>query len=134
MLQLLHMDVAKINRDAAHVAYFCKCFQCYVANILKKIYSNVCCNKCFIWMLHMFHTHITSVLSSCYICFTHMLQVFYLDVAYVLDICCNSMFQIFHLCPTYVASKCFILQIFHRSTVSDGRMAQAPRDGAVTAS
>jgi hypothetical protein len=47
ILQLLHIDIAKVDRDAAHVAYFCKCFQCYVANILKKN-SDICCNKCFI--------------------------------------------------------------------------------------
>ena len=109
MLQLLYMDLAKVDRDVAHVAYFCKCFQRYVASVLKKMFSDVCCNRCFIWMLHIFHTHVASVLSGCCICFTHMLQVFYQDVVYVSHICCNSMF---HLCPTYVASsvscyKCF---------------------------
>ena len=37
----------------------------------------------FIWMFHIFHTYVASVLSGCCICFTHMLQVFYLDVANV---------------------------------------------------
>ena len=74
----------------------------------------------------MFHTHLASVLSGYCISFTHMLQVFYLDVAYVSHICCNIMFQMFHLCPMYVTSKCFMLQVFHRGTVSDGRTAQAP--------
>jgi hypothetical protein len=62
--------------------------------------------------------------------FTHILQVFYLDIAYVSHICCNSTFQICHLCSTYVASNCFILQVFHGGTVSDGRTAQAPGMGA----
>jgi hypothetical protein len=76
MLQLLHID-----KNVAHVAYFCKCFQWYVASVLKKNVPSVldvCCNKCFIWMLHMFHTNVASVLSRCCICFTH--------------ICCNNMF------------------------------------------
>ena len=73
-------------------------------------------------MFHRFHIHIASVLSRCCICFIHILQVFYLDVAYVSHICYNNMF---HLCLMYVASKCFMLQVFHRSTLSDGRMARA---------
>jgi hypothetical protein len=128
------MDVAKVDQDVAHIAYFCKCFQWYVASVLKKNVSSVfkrmlqqlfyldiayvlyiCC-KCFIWMLHMFHTH--------------MLQVFYLDISYVSHICCNNMFQMLHLCSTYVASKCFMLHVFHRGMVSDGLMTKVPGDGA----
>jgi hypothetical protein len=37
------MDVAKVDRDVAHVAYFCKCFQWYVASILKKCFI---CFRC----------------------------------------------------------------------------------------
>jgi hypothetical protein len=86
------MDVAKVDRN---IVYFCKCFQWYITSVLKKnisSVSNICCNKCFIWMLHMFHTHVASVLSGYCICFIHILQVFYLDVAYISLICCNSMF------------------------------------------
>jgi hypothetical protein len=36
ILQLLHMDLAKVDGDVAHVAFVCKCFQWYVASILKK--------------------------------------------------------------------------------------------------
>jgi hypothetical protein len=36
----------------------------------------------------------------------------------------------FHLCPTNVASKCFMLQVFRKDTLSDERMAPVPRDGA----
>jgi hypothetical protein len=138
MLQLLHMDVIKVDRDVAHAAYVCKCFQCYVASVLKKMFSGICCDKCFyldvayvshtcckcfVWMLHMFHTHVASVLSRYCICFTHMLQVFYLDVVYVSHICCNSIFQMFCLCLTYVASKCFMLQVFDGSTMSMEKIA-----------
>ena len=58
MLQLFTMDVAKVDRDDAHVAYFYKCFKCDVASILEKC----------------FQTYVaTSVLYGCCICFTHML-------------------------------------------------------------
>jgi hypothetical protein len=30
MLQLLHMDLAKVDRDVAHIVFFCKCFQWYL--------------------------------------------------------------------------------------------------------
>jgi hypothetical protein len=95
---------------------FAKCFQWYVASVLKIIF-------------YSFHMYVAaSVLSGCCICFIHMLQVFILDVAYVshtcykcfiwmlhIFICCNNMFQMFHLWPTYVASKCFMLQVFTRA-------------------
>jgi hypothetical protein len=35
MLQLVHMDIAKVDRDVAHVAYFYKCFQWYVPRFWK---------------------------------------------------------------------------------------------------
>ena len=64
MLQVFHMDIAKVDRDVAYVAMVvhlcCKClfpmfhmfFQMYVASV-------------FIRMLHMFHTYIVSVLFGC---------------------------------------------------------------------
>jgi hypothetical protein len=49
--QLFHMDVAKADRDVAHVASVLEvCCKSFVQNVL--FVSNVCC-KCFIWMLHM---------------------------------------------------------------------------------
>jgi hypothetical protein len=82
MLQVLHMDVAKVDRDAAHVA----------------IAIHVCCKRLF-EMFHQFfqtcvasaltgfcicfHTDVASVCSKCFFHFRRMLQVFYLDVAYV---------------------------------------------------
>jgi hypothetical protein len=100
----------------------------YVARVLKKnVFSHMLQQvfypdvayvshiyyKCFIWMLHIFHTHVASVLSECCICFTHMLQVFYLDVVYVSHICCNSMFQN----VSFVSDICCI-QMFHVVSVS----------------
>jgi hypothetical protein len=51
----------------------------YIQNV--SVVSVLCCNKCFhvaickcfIWMLHMFHTHIVIICSKCFICFSSML-------------------------------------------------------------
>jgi hypothetical protein len=69
MLQVIHIDVAKLDRDAAHVAIAIHIFlQMYVPNISSVFQTYVC--KCFIWMMHMFHTYVASI--------------FYLDIAYIL--------------------------------------------------
>ena len=73
MFQVFHTDVAKIDRDVAHVA----------------IVVHICC-KCLFLMFHLFFYTYVASLSGCCIYFTHILQVFYLDVAYV----CNG-FQLF---------------------------------------
>jgi hypothetical protein len=71
MLQVFHMDVAKVDWNVVYVA----------------MVVHVCCTPIFI----NFFRHMLQVcLSECYIYFTHMLQVFYLDVSYV----CND-FQVF---------------------------------------
>jgi hypothetical protein len=41
---------------------------------LQVFYLDVASCKCFIWMLHMFHTHVSSVYSKCFICFRRMLH------------------------------------------------------------
>jgi hypothetical protein len=78
ILQLFHMDVAKVDRDVAYVAM--AIHLCCKASV-----SNVSCDF-FRHMLQVFF-------SGCCICFTHMLQVFYLDVAYVLQ----WIFQVYSL-------------------------------------
>jgi hypothetical protein len=45
MLQVLHLDVSKVDRDVTHVAMV---FQLYVLNVSSIL--DVCC-KCFVWML-----------------------------------------------------------------------------------
>jgi hypothetical protein len=44
MLQVLHLDVSKVDRDVAHIAVV---FQLYAPNVLTVL--DVSC-KCFIWM------------------------------------------------------------------------------------
>jgi hypothetical protein len=98
MLQLVYMDVANVDRDAAYVAYFLQAFSGHVASVFKKkcfiyfrrllkqvfyvvvAYVSHTCGKCFVWTLQMFHTYVASVISGCCICFTHMLQKYVLNV------------------------------------------------------
>jgi hypothetical protein len=101
--------------------------QVFIQNISSV--SEIYCSKCFIWMLHMFHTYVASVLSECCIYFTHMLRVFYLDVAYVSHICCNIMFQMFICVRRILHLSVSCVQVFHGDTVSDGRMTRASGDG-----
>ena len=75
---------------------FCKCFrgmlQAFVQNILSVL--DIYCSKCFIWMLHMFHTHVASVLSGCCICFEHMLQLCVSNVSPLSDVSCTEVFHV----------------------------------------
>jgi hypothetical protein len=61
MLQVFYMDVIKVDRDVAYVAMAIHvCFKCMFQMFY--LFSDICC-KCFIWILYMFHTYLTSVLS-----------------------------------------------------------------------
>ena len=72
MLQVFHVDVAKVDQDVAYVA----------------MAIHVCC-KSLIQTFQLFQIYVSRVLSRCCICFTLMLQVFHPDVAYVSHICCK---------------------------------------------
>jgi hypothetical protein len=105
------MNVAKVDRDVAHVAIaihvcckrlfemfhpffqtcvasaltgFCICFHTDVASVCSNFFSisNERC-KCFIWMLHMSHTDVAHVCFKCFIYFRCMLQQVFLCVASV---------------------------------------------------
>jgi hypothetical protein len=54
ILQLFHMDVAKVDRDVAFVA------------------------NCFRGMLQLFQRHVASVCLKCFICFRRMLQALFI--------------------------------------------------------
>jgi hypothetical protein len=56
MLQVLYVDVAKLDRDVAYVA----------------IAIHVCCKRLF-QMFQLFETDVARILSGCCICFTLML-------------------------------------------------------------
>jgi hypothetical protein len=89
MLQVFHVDIAKVERDVAYVA----------------IVVYVCCKRLFL-TFHLFST----ICCKCvyYLCITHMMQLFYLDVVYV----CND-FQVFlQVFETHVSSISSIFFLF----------------------
>jgi hypothetical protein len=87
MLQVFHMNVAKVDVMlhmlqwlCTYVAsFYCQCFICVFTHVA----------SVFIWMLHMFHILIASVLYGCYVC----LQVFFMCFCK----CFIRIFQMFHL-------------------------------------
>jgi hypothetical protein len=112
MLQVLYIDVAKVDRDVAHV--------------VMAIYV---CFKCMFQMFHRFQTYIASVLSRCcktrsgccilqayvssvfmfsYIC----LQVFYLDACICLQCffkCFKAFSQVFYTLVSSISSLFFCM-------------------------
>jgi hypothetical protein len=112
MLHVLRMNVAKVDRDVAHVVRVCsKCF----------IYFFVlCCSKCFhVASFQVFHVDVAYVAMAihvcckcivfeCFSCFKRMLhvclfgcciclEVFHPDVAYVSHIYCKCFIWILHM-------------------------------------
>ena len=99
MLQLFHMDVAKVDQR------YCICCKCFIGmlQVFKRFVQNVssvldvcckrsdldvayvshiCCNM--FQMFQLFRSYVAvNVLSRCCICFTQMLQVYVLDVSSV---------------------------------------------------
>jgi hypothetical protein len=79
MLQVFHIDVTKVDRGVVYVASVLEacCKRLFKIFHLLQTYVAMCfyvasC-KCFIWMLHMFHTHISSVCYKYFICFRRRL-------------------------------------------------------------
>jgi hypothetical protein len=70
MLQLFHMDVAKVDRICC---ICCKCFIGMLQAFLQNVSSvpDVCCKR---FGIDMFHTYVATVCSKCFICFSHVLQ------------------------------------------------------------
>ena len=100
-----------------YVASFCS--QC------SSVFSDVCCKllfpmfhlffqtyvaSVFIWMLHMFHTYVTSVLSGCCICLQWFLSIFRCFCNYF-----RLMFQVLHL------FRC-MLQVLHLNILKIDRV------------
>jgi hypothetical protein len=78
------MDVAKIDRDVAHVAY--------VASV-----SDECRKRLF---------------KNVYLFQMYVYKRFYQNVAYVSYICCKRMFPNVSFVSDVCCSKCFMLQVF----------------------
>jgi hypothetical protein len=82
MLQLFHLDVAKIDREMLHILHMLQVFQKHVASV---------CSRCFI----CFQTYVAIVfLSGCCICFTHMLRQYVPNILAVSILCCNKWFHV----------------------------------------
>jgi len=83
MLQVVHADVAKVDWDDAFIAMgSTRMLQASVPNVSSVFQTYIA--SVFIWMLHMFHTYVVSVLSGCCACFQVFLQVFHMHVSSVL--------------------------------------------------
>ena len=91
---LLHMDIAKLDRDVAYVAHVC----CKLLFPMFDLFFHMYVASVFIWMLHMFHTYDARVLSGCCIRL-HWFQVFLGVFASVSNAC----FKCFIFLQTYVA-------------------------------
>jgi hypothetical protein len=67
---VFYVDVAKLDRDIAYVAmvvHVC----CNLLFLIFDLFFQTYVASVFIWMLHMFHTYIASILYRCCICFTN---------------------------------------------------------------
>jgi hypothetical protein len=114
-MQLLHINVAKVDRDVAHIVMAihvcCKTFirnvssifQIYVAIAfyLDVAYVSQRCCKSLFKMFHPFQTHVSSVLSGCFICFTHMLHAFVPNISSVSHVCCSKFFLVLQVFSHY---------------------------------
>jgi hypothetical protein len=71
------MDVAEVDQDVAYVVMVlhlcCKRLFSNVLSVFQTYVANV-----FIWILHMFHIYVASVLSGCCVCVAMDFQVFLL--------------------------------------------------------
>jgi hypothetical protein len=85
---------------------------------------------CFIWMLHMFHIYVASVLSRCCICLQWFSSLFSRVFAGVSDICFKCFiclfFYIASIASKYVKSKS---DVAHGTRVESERGASSPRVG-----
>ena len=83
---MLHTDVAKVDWDVAFVVMVCtRMLQASVTNV-SSVFQMYAASV-FIWMLHIFHTYVASVLSECCVCFTMVLRCFSGVFESVLDAC-----------------------------------------------
>jgi hypothetical protein len=95
MLQLFHLDIAKVDQNVAVVIHVCfKCFILFSRLMFASVSSG--CYICF----HTYEVFFTSVSYTCFeyfSCFVCMLQVFHLDVLKV-DLVLQLVFQTHVLC------------------------------------
>jgi hypothetical protein len=126
---VFHIDVAKIDRDVAHIVMvvyvYCKrLFQMFYLFFFRRMLQ-VCLFGCHICFTHMLQEYVRNVLAVSVLCcnkyfhvanckfFMWMLRMFH-------TLCCKCMFQIFYLRQTYVAFKCFVFQRYVQIVMEHG--------------
>jgi hypothetical protein len=100
MLQVFHMDVAKVDRDVAYVAMLVHVYgmlQTFVSNI-SSVFSYACCKCVYLDVAYILQI-CCNVLSGCCVCFAIVFKCFYK--------CFRRMFQVFRLLSD-VCFKCCI--------------------------
>ena len=104
MLQLFHLDVAKVNQDVAYVFAMVVYVCCKRLSPMFHLFFQTYVASAFISMLHMFYTYVASVLSGCCACmFLQWFQVF-------LQVFLHAYLKCFICLQTFVAnvsSGCF---------------------------
>jgi hypothetical protein len=94
---VFRMNVAKVDQDVAYVAigvHLC----CKHLSPMFHLFFRYLLQVCFIWMLHMVHTYIASVLFGCCVCFamatdvfSWCFQMYVTSVSIVSDVCCSGL-------------------------------------------
>jgi hypothetical protein len=115
---MFHVDVAKVDQNVTSVSETC----CKHLFKTFHLFSDICMQAFFDWMLHMFHTCWKSMfqwsrLFQSYVAVSVLcckLQVFYLDIAYVSHTYFKYMFQMFCL------FRLCCIQLFYISEVCSG--------------
>jgi hypothetical protein len=119
MLQVFHLDVAKVDM---HVAYICKCFICfhtYVANVSSRCLQ--CLHTCF-------QVFLVSLICKCFSCFRRMLQVLQLFQTYVASAssgCCKSRSNIAHVAMGLTCRSRLLQLLGHHHGSPCGRLRSA---------
>jgi hypothetical protein len=117
MLQLFHLDVAKVDQG---MLYMLQVFRRHVARVCSNyfIYFQTYVAIFLIWMLHMLQQYVHNVSAVLILCCSkwfscYKLQLFYLGVSCVSHTCCKCMFQTFYL----FSDVCCIQMFFHVASV-----------------
>lgn len=98
MLQVYCTGVAKVDWDVEYTAMVIDISCKLLFPMFHLFFSKPMLYSMFNWMLHIFHTNITSVLSECYVCFSSVfLQVFQIHVLSISS-AFRYMLQILHKC------------------------------------
>jgi hypothetical protein len=113
-LQVFIADVAKIDRNFAHVAIVVHvCCRLLFPNVSSAFFQTYV-TSVFIRMLHMFHAYIANVLSECCVCFTMVLKCFScvfasvssaLRMLYLLHLDFSKVDRILHLLPRFLLPR-----------------------------